>query len=294
MPTAAVILCGGRSRRMGRPKAWLPFGPECLLQRVVRLVGASARPIVVVAAPDQELPPLPSDVGVVRDAVSDRGPLQGLAAGLAALPVGATFAFATSTDAPFLRPAWIDRLVELADGANLVLPHVGGFDQPLAALYRVEAVRPAIDRLLAADRLRPVFLRDEVTTRVVGAAELATVDPGLATLRNLNTPEEYAAALAELGFEPVAEDAPEIRCELFGVPRLRAGTDLVVLRARRLGGAIDGLVRAHPALAALLDPDGSLHRAYRVSLNGDRFVRDRDTPLAEGDTLLVLAADVGG
>ena len=71
MLPGAIILCGGRSSRMGLPKLSLPFGPELMLPRVVRLVraglGLAATPIVVVAAPDQELPPLPVDVRVVRD-----------------------------------------------------------------------------------------------------------------------------------------------------------------------------------------------------------------------------------
>ena len=65
MNLGAVVLCGGESRRMGRPKAWLPFGPELMLQRVVRLVGTVARPIVVVAAPGQDLPELPAGVSIV-------------------------------------------------------------------------------------------------------------------------------------------------------------------------------------------------------------------------------------
>src|SRR3954452_17592579 len=98
MELGAVILCGGESRRMGRPKAWLPFGPEVMLQRVVRLVGEAAGvgPIAVVAAPGQEVPSLPDRVTVVRDEVSGRGPLQGLAAGLAALPAGAELVYATA------------------------------------------------------------------------------------------------------------------------------------------------------------------------------------------------------
>src|SRR5262245_66661702 len=78
-----IVVCGGHSRRMGRPKDWLPFGTELLLQRVVRTVGEAVEPIVVVAANDQELPPLPSCVEIARDRNRDRGPLEGLAAGLA-------------------------------------------------------------------------------------------------------------------------------------------------------------------------------------------------------------------
>ena len=56
----------------------------------------------------------------------------------------------------------------------------------------------AVARLLAENRLRPFFLFEAVRTRVVEAAELADVDPTFETLRNLNTPEDYEAALQEL------------------------------------------------------------------------------------------------
>src|SRR5215469_6127242 len=113
MSLGAVVLCGGESRRMGRPKAWLPFGPERMLQRVVRLVGTVARPIVVVAAPGQELPDLPEGVAIVRDPIAGRGPLQGLAAGFAALSDPVEVVYATATDVPFLQPEWITRLAAL-------------------------------------------------------------------------------------------------------------------------------------------------------------------------------------
>ena len=63
MTAGGIVLCGGRSTRMGVPKATLPFGPETMLQRVVRLLGAVVSPIVVVAAREQSLPELPDDVG---------------------------------------------------------------------------------------------------------------------------------------------------------------------------------------------------------------------------------------
>ncbi len=197
----AVVLCGGRSRRMGRPKAWLPFGPELMLQRVVRLVGEVAGPVVVVAAPGQDLPELPSGVTVVRDPVADRGPLQGIAAGLAALPDSVELAYATATDVPFLRAAWVARLVELIGEHDLAIPDVGGFLHPLAALYRRSTVLPAVESLLKADRLRPVFLLEAVRGLVLGAPEMAAADPDLATLRNLNGPEDYRQALLDAGFE---------------------------------------------------------------------------------------------
>src|SRR5437870_5294160 len=104
MIAAGIVLCGGQSQRMGRPKAWVPFAGE------------------------------------------------------------------------------------------IMLPRVG---HPLAAVYRLD-VADAVNRLLAENRLRPFFLFEAVSTRVVEAAELADVDPTFQTLRNLNTPEDYEAALREI------------------------------------------------------------------------------------------------
>jgi molybdopterin-guanine dinucleotide biosynthesis protein A len=187
---------------MGRPKAWLPFGPERMLQRVVRLVATVAGPVVVVAAPGQELPPLPGSVTIVRDPVSQRGPLQGLAAGLVALPESVELAYASATDVPFLEPAWIERLLALIGDHDLAIPFLEGHHHPLAALYRRAVVLPAIEALLNADRLRPVFLMETVRTRVVSADELRPADPRLWTLRNLNAPEDYEQALSDAGFGP--------------------------------------------------------------------------------------------
>jgi molybdopterin-guanine dinucleotide biosynthesis protein A len=200
MSPGAVVLCGGESRRMGQPKAWLPFGPERLLQRVVRLIGTVAQPVVVVAATGQELPDLPAEVSIARDPVAGRGPLQGLAAGLSALHDSVELVYATATDVPLLEPRWIPRLVDLIKGFDLAIPFVDDYHHPLAALYRKSAVLPVIERLLADDRLRPLFLVESVKTRVVSGDEMREVDPQLQTLRNLNFPENYQRALHDAGF----------------------------------------------------------------------------------------------
>jgi molybdenum cofactor guanylyltransferase len=196
MRVGGVILCGGESKRMGRPKAWLPFGDEFMLPRVVRLLSEAVSPLVVVAAPGQDIPPLPADVTIVRDDEKGRGPLQGLAAGLRALQGRADAAYASSCDVPFLQPAFVRRLIELIGDQHICVPRVGDYHHPLAAVYRV-GVAEAVERLLRENRLRPVFLFDTVPTRVVEAAELADIDPMFQTLRNLNTPEEYEAALRD-------------------------------------------------------------------------------------------------
>ena len=192
-----IILCGGQSQRMGKAKAWLPVGNETMLTRIVRILRTVVEPIVVVAAPDQELPALPAGVNVVRDEEKGRGPLQGMAAGLIALQGRAPAAYVSSCDVPFLQAAFVQRMFELLSDHRICVPRVDGFFHPLAAVYRVEIIE-AVERLLAADRLRPVFLMEDQPTRIVTADELRDVDPDLKSLRNVNTPEDYEAALREL------------------------------------------------------------------------------------------------
>lgn len=192
--TAGVVLCGGQSSRMGRPKAWLPFGGETMLGRVVRLLGEVVAPVLVVAAPGQDVPELPPEVAVARDPERGRGPLQGLAAGLEALRGKADAAYLSSCDVPLLQPAFVRRLVDLLGDHDIAVPEVGGYRHPLAAVYRVEVAGIAL-RLLAEGRLRPAFLFDQARTRIVRPEELAHVDPDFQSLRNLNTPAEYEEAL---------------------------------------------------------------------------------------------------
>lgn len=192
-----VVLCGGQSSRMGRPKAWLPFGGELMLPRVVRLLGEVVAPIVVVAAPTQETPLLSPEIEIIRDPEPGRGPLQGLAAGLEALRGRADAAYVSSCDVPFLRPAFVRRLIELLGDFAICVPEVGDYRHPLAAVYCIEAADVAV-RLLAESRLRPAFLFEEMPTRIVHPEELADVDPTFQSLRNLNTPYDYEAALRDL------------------------------------------------------------------------------------------------
>jgi molybdopterin-guanine dinucleotide biosynthesis protein A len=182
---------------MGTSKALLPFGPETMLQRVIRLLGAIVDPIVAVAAVDQPLPDLPPDVIVTRDEREGRGPLEGLRAGLKALPADVETAYVTSCDVPLLVPDFVLQMLDFARDYDIAVMEIDGFAHPLSAVYARRTL-PRIEDLLANNRLRPAFLFDSVRTRRITALEM-TADPGLRTLRNLNTPRDYEQALADAG-----------------------------------------------------------------------------------------------
>jgi molybdopterin-guanine dinucleotide biosynthesis protein A len=198
MTVGGIVLCGGRSTRMGADKATLPFGPETMLQRVVRILGTAVSPIVAVAAHDQVLPALPPAVLVTRDEREARGPLEGLRAGLKALPSSADAAYVTSCDVPLLVPGFVERMIALLGEHDIAVMEIDGFPHPLSAVYRRQ-VLPQVEALLAQDRLRPVFLFDAMRTRRVSVDDMRGVDPDLRTLRNLNTQDDYEAALRDAG-----------------------------------------------------------------------------------------------
>lgn len=179
---------------MGRAKAMLPVGEEVMLQRVVRIVSSAVGPVIVVAAPDQDLPELPSGVLVARDEREYLGPLAGIGVGLRALPEEIDAAYCTSCDVPLLKREFIQAIVSRLGAHDAAVVREDGFFHPLAAVYRRSLV-PAIADLVAEDRLRPLFLIQSVNTRAVDAEELRAVDPDLASLRNINTLEDYSAVL---------------------------------------------------------------------------------------------------
>ncbi len=195
-----VVLCGGLSSRMGRPKFSLPFGDEVLLQRVVRVLGEVVCPIVVVAADGQQLPPLPSEVRVVRDRMPELGPLEGIAVGLEAVSQVADAAFVSSCDCPLLSAAFVRHVVGLLGQHELAIPREEKFFHPLAAVYRTSLV-DRINELIKQERMRPYFLVESSDARVVAVDELRVTDSNLDSLVNVNTPEDYEAALERVGLQ---------------------------------------------------------------------------------------------
>lgn len=277
---AAIVLAGGKSSRMGSPKAALEWHGSTLLRRVTGIVARSVDgPVVVVSAPGQALPALDGAVEVVADEREGRGPLQGLAAGLAAVSARADVAYVSSTDVPLLHPAFVRRVVgALDDEVDVALPEVGGHRQPLSAAYRT-GLLSVVEELIAADRMRPAFLFERSRVLHMGEAELllngplSRLDPTLASVSNLNEPADYERAHAL--------PAPEIVVERFGPLAKPPATRRETVRAWSLGGvaAAVGLTLDEHIVAAL---------------NGDKITRDVDLPLVSGDTVAFMVADAGG
>jgi molybdopterin-guanine dinucleotide biosynthesis protein A len=206
---AAIVLAGGRSRRMGVDKAHVVVGGEPMLVRVVRSVGAAAAPLIVVAAADQSLPDLPAGIEVVRDARPDRGPLEGLRAGLRALAAREGLveaAFLCATDMPLIVPELPLRLLALwreQRRSPALVVATQGLLQPLLGVYAT-AVLPEVEAQLETDdrslkalvALVGAAVADEAA--LLGGVELAAADPRLESLVGVNTPEQLVSVEAML------------------------------------------------------------------------------------------------
>lgn len=189
----AIVLAGGQSSRMGSDKAALDWHGTPLLRRVTGVLtrAVSPGPVIVVGAPGQALPGLAGGVEVVSDERPGRGPLEGLAAGLAAIADRAAVAYVSSVDVPLLRPDFVRFVAGAVGDGDAAVPDLDGHLQPLAAAYRV-GVRDVVAELLAEDRLALGALLERCRVRRLSADEL----PSPYSVMNLNDPVEYQRALA--------------------------------------------------------------------------------------------------
>lgn len=192
-----LILAGGKSSRFGSDKASALLAGKPLLCWVALALAGVCEALVVVRAKGQQLPPFEAGVPttVVDDRYEAKGPLAGLVAGFAAVSDG--LVFATSCDAPLLKPELVRFLAGAAPGHDVVIPHVDGFPQPLMAVYRPQACLPVFEGCVERDVLKITVAFKGLDVRVVREPEVRTVDPELRSFRNANRPEalEGIAAL---------------------------------------------------------------------------------------------------
>lgn len=190
IPVTAIILCGGRSKRMGEDKGSLPFGNETMLERVVRIVRTTADDVIVVARREQQVP---AGVTVVNDPVEDLGPLAGIAAGLAASK--SELNLVVACDMPLIKPEVLQRLLSMVGDHDACVAVADEHASALCGIYRSRIAKDAQELLDSGER-RVTRLLDRVQTRQVDAAVFRDIDPNLETFISVDTPEKYADAKA--------------------------------------------------------------------------------------------------
>ena len=279
---------------MGTSKALLLFDDEPLIVHVVATLQRLFADVVVVAAPEQDLPSMP--VRLVSDEVAYQGPVGGIYYGLMA--AGSDAAFVTSCDSVFLNVDLIAHLLDQLPEHDVVVPHWQGRFQPLHAVYR-RSVSPLLAEQLARGQLRPVYLFDKVRLRRVDEDEIRRFDPEGSSFYNMNTPEDYAEALKRWSVTRRADHSIQCTVELFGIARLLARTSAIALAlpaGATFSDAFAALAEKLPALVGrVISADRTrLVDGYACNLNGLAFVRTPTAGVSPGDSLVILSADAGG
>jgi molybdopterin-guanine dinucleotide biosynthesis protein A len=175
---------------MGEAKALLDWHGEPLVHHVAGVLTGICAPVIVVAAAGQELP-LPEGVEIAVDAAPERGPLEGVAAGIRRLDGRAEAVFLAAVDLPLLHPAFVRQMLAALPGFDAAVAVSDGRDQPLAAAY-VTGLLERAPALLAAGEARVTALLEHGRIRRLTVAELAEPD----SLRTANTPADYRRLLA--------------------------------------------------------------------------------------------------
>jgi molybdopterin-guanine dinucleotide biosynthesis protein A len=193
----AAILAGGASSRMGRDKAFAEVGGVPLIRRQLALARRVFSCVVICANDEARFAPLGAPV-LKDEGGPGRGPLGALAAAARAAPT--QHIFCCAVDMPFLSEPLIRYMASLAPGHDAVVPageRDGAALEPLCAIYRRSCLEP-FRRRLADGELALAEALAGLRVRLVRPGEVAVFDPARASFRNVNTPEELAAAAREL------------------------------------------------------------------------------------------------
>ena len=198
MKTGCILLAGGKGKRLGREKAWVELGGSSLLQLAVSNLEFLNSEIVIVKAPEGELPPVSARVNlkVVQDSIGGKGPLAGICTGL----VNSKYKYnlVTACDMPLLNRDLVKYLASIAEDHDAVVPRLGPHLEPLQAVYSKDCILE-IEKLLAQDRLSVIDIFGRVRTRFVESAELKRFDPAYLSFMNVNTPADLKKAEGLLG-----------------------------------------------------------------------------------------------
>lgn len=192
LPLTGVVLAGGVSARMGRDKAFLELNGRPLVQLVIERLAQVCAEVLVTSGNVHPFARL--GVRVVLDRFPGVGVLGGLQAGLEAARYD--LVLAVGCDMPFLNPALLRAFAVWVEGFDVAVLCQGERVEPLHAAYRRTCL-PALEAALRAGQRRIVSFFPQVRVRCVLPEEVAQIDPGLCSFRNVNTPQEWEAVQKE-------------------------------------------------------------------------------------------------
>ena len=181
-----IILSGGECRRMAKDKAFLKIDGEYIIERILNIFKDIFDEIVIVTNTPEFY--ISYDVTLVGDIIENKGPMSGLYSGL--INSKSNYNFVTASDMPFLNRQLITFMMGLAGNNDMVIPKIKDFIEPLHAIYSKSCI-PFIDGYLKDGNSGLRELLGVCKVRYVVEEEIMSIDTGMKSFTNINTPEEY-------------------------------------------------------------------------------------------------------
>jgi molybdopterin-guanine dinucleotide biosynthesis protein A len=216
LPVTALVLCGGKSKRMGRPKAFLPYNGTTMVSHILSVVTDMFADTFVVANEPELYEDL--DVDVVKDILPYRGPLGGILSGL--LVSQHSHAFVIACDMPLIDSKIVRELVRQRHEHDVVVAAHDDGIEPLLGVYSKNCIKPLEESLFNGDLSLKDFLSglNSATFEIgqslsgsnTGSGSGASSEVGLPPYFNVNTPQDYSRLITGGTVSDAAADASQL------------------------------------------------------------------------------------
>lgn len=186
-----VILAGGENSRLsGKNKALFRVGQKRILDRIFEVFTILFEKIMLVT--NDPIQYLEWDFDIVTDLFPIRSSLTGIHTGL--FYITTPYAFFSACDTPFLKKEFIEILLDSVEpDIDIVIPETSKGVEPLCSVYSKRCFKP-IEEQLEKKSLKIQRIFKKVRVKKIPEDIMRTIDPGLISLYNINTPDDLTRA----------------------------------------------------------------------------------------------------
>lgn len=191
LPVTGLILCGGKSKRMGRPKAFLPYGGRTIVEHLVDRFTKLFDEVFLVANEPDAFSQMTVDV--VKDILPNRGPVCGILSGL--LVAKHEHVFVAACDMPLIDKKLVREMSRQRRDYDVVVLGHDGEVEPLLGFYSKSCVKPLEDTLFSGKSAVHEVLTG-VSAKVFDYKQMVNSSEQMPAYFNVNTPLDYSELLS--------------------------------------------------------------------------------------------------